>query len=293
MNKIGNVDYHIHYFIDKCAKDEMTINQIEKTAFELGLKEICILKHYCEALPNHESEFITWYQINQIEFDYFVNDFKTHHSQCNINMLSGVETELLDDQGHINIPQDKIDQIDMIALSCHWLPNLEGLPLDLMYYPDVDFYQDANQRSIVSNELNQWIEKVNQINVIDIISSYIQGYVRAIEQQTKIKTLSHMYDGLFPLDLYHIPVHLIAPKTLLGLMNPLFEICAKRNVLWELINVPVKRPYILHHAAKQGVKFCASSDAHMIQNGWGNLIDHYKTEEYISSLGLPKGVVLL
>ena len=29
------IDYHIHYFIDKCANDEMSLENIEKKCIEL------------------------------------------------------------------------------------------------------------------------------------------------------------------------------------------------------------------------------------------------------------------
>ncbi|WMJ22107.1 hypothetical protein RBG61_08845 [Paludicola sp. MB14-C6] len=291
MNRIGNVDYHVHYFIDKCAQEEMTLSNIEKTAFQLGLKEICVLKHYCDHLPNGKDEFITWYRIKPNEFDYFVNDITTYQSKYDIRILSGVETELLDDKGTINIPKDKVDLIDFIALSCHWLLNMEVLPMDLFYYPNASFYENEGERKEAQEAINHWIAKVKKTDTATIIKSYVNAYVKAIEGNNKIKTLSHMYDGLFPLDLYHIPVDELSKTDLIDVMTPLFEICAEKKVLWELLSTPVKRPFILQAAKEHGVKFCASSDSHMIANGWGNLVDHYQSEAYIDSLELPKGII--
>lgn len=287
----GNVDYHIHYFIDKCARDEMTLKNIEQISHELGLTEICVLKHYCHQLPNDKDEFITWYHIKEEEFEYFLKDFASYQQKYDIQMFSGVETELLDEEGRINIPTQQSKRVDSIALSCHWLPNLNVLPMDLMVYPDPDFYTTEDEQQHALQEVVKWKEKIASVPTEDIITGYINAYVNAIESHDKIKTLSHMYDGCYPLDLYHVPVDSIEKDKLIQLMQPLFQICAKKNVLWELLATPVKRPYLLQAAAKHGVHFCASSDSHMIQNGWGNLIDHHKAEAYIDSLGLPKGKI--
>ena len=51
-------DYHVHYYIDSCAADEMTFPNIEKKALELGLDEISVLKHHSRRMPNGEAAWV-------------------------------------------------------------------------------------------------------------------------------------------------------------------------------------------------------------------------------------------
>ena len=56
-------DYHVHYYIDGCAADEMTFPNIEKKALELGLDEISVLKHHSRRMPNGEAVWVCWKRV--------------------------------------------------------------------------------------------------------------------------------------------------------------------------------------------------------------------------------------
>ncbi len=45
-------DYHIHYYLDSCADKEMTLENIDRKAYETGLTDITVVKHYSYCLPN-------------------------------------------------------------------------------------------------------------------------------------------------------------------------------------------------------------------------------------------------
>jgi len=124
MATSGKVDYHIHYFVDGCASDEMTLPNIAAEAVRIGLEEIGILKHYSQELPNKETKWVSWKRIIPKQFVDFLTDIRSFHSPAGLHILAGVETELLNDQGKINIPQSDIDKLDFINLSVHWLPDL-------------------------------------------------------------------------------------------------------------------------------------------------------------------------
>lgn len=54
MISAARCDYHVHYFVDGYAHEEMTLANIEREAVRLGLEEVCVLKHYSQELPNGE-----------------------------------------------------------------------------------------------------------------------------------------------------------------------------------------------------------------------------------------------
>jgi len=135
MASHGKIDYHVHYFTDSCVADEMTLQNISAEAVRLGLEEICILKHYSKQLPNKQGMWVSWKRIVPKQFDAFLKDIRSFSSPNELRMLAGVETELLDYTGKINIPKCDIAKLDVVSLSVHWFPNLEFLPVDPILCP--------------------------------------------------------------------------------------------------------------------------------------------------------------
>ena len=53
------VDYHVHYYLDKCASSDMTLPNIDDCSNKLGIKEVAVLKHYSHCMPNGEDDWAT------------------------------------------------------------------------------------------------------------------------------------------------------------------------------------------------------------------------------------------
>ncbi len=55
------------------------------------------------------------------QFNQFLKEINAYKSKYGLNILSGVETELINEGGDINIPEKDIKKIDMITLSVHYM----------------------------------------------------------------------------------------------------------------------------------------------------------------------------
>lgn len=278
------VDYHVHYFLDKCASPDMTLPNIDEYAHKLGIKEVTVLKHYSHSLPNGEDKWANWYKIKHEQFDAFLKDISTYKSKFGIIFRSGVETELLNLDGDINIPQEAQDRIDMIALSMHHMIDMPELPLDASHYPPHCPADDP--------WLKEWDEKVHALGSEYFVESIVKANCNAIKKFSKIRTLSHLYDGLYMLRDYRVPVNEIPVNRLVELMEPLMKCMAENNVLWELTGQKISCPAVLYHAKSVGVKFVPTGDAHYLENNsWGNFSDHLLAQKLIDNMGLPNGYI--
>jgi histidinol phosphatase-like PHP family hydrolase len=272
-------DYHIHLGVDECALPEMTFENIEEQAFQVGLKEICILKHYSLWLPNARANWVFWKRIKKEAFDDFITKIKLQKKSFRMKLFAGVETELVDCKGNINIPPEDAEKLDAIVLSVHWMPRLEILtphPLLNPYQPD----------KTPPTLLEYWHEDVKKVGAKAILENFVKAYVVAIEQNSKLLVLGHMFDGMFPLRKYQIPVDEISDKTLCEIFTPLFKMCVERGVLWELSHSDsLPHPDLFAHANKLGVKFCATSDSHALEG----IRTHIKVEQLLDKYGLQRG----
>lgn len=284
----GRVDYHVHYHLDGCADGEMTLPNIAREAVRLGLEEICVVKHYSERLPNGGEKWAHWKRVDPDAFDTFTTDLASFEAPPDLRILAGVETEIVDDRGGINVPEHAAQRVDAVILSVHWLPSLPSLPVDGRLWPgDID--RESAEAAVT------WRARVHAAGASAILQQYVAAYTRAIERNPKVRILGHMHDGLRPLRTFEVPVDELDDAELTELMGPLMTACTERAVLWELTNQPVERPCVLETAERAGVRFCATVDAHvLVKDNWSRkLRDHFQAERYIESLGLTKGVVLL
>lgn len=285
MISSGRCDYHVHYFVDGCAHKEMTLANIEREAVRLGLEEVCVLKHYSQELPNGEDLWVNWKRIIPEQFASFLEDIRAYQTSSRVSMLAGVETEIVDDSGKVNIPEKDANRLDALILSVHWLPRMEILTADPAMNP---WEPDKSPPGVVAC----WRSRVRECDTETVVQNLVSAYIRAIEHNPKVLVLAHMSDGLEPLRSYEVSVDEISDDKLNALMEPLMETCAEKQVLWELTPTPVKRPSILKRANALGVRFSATADAHFLQtDGWANLRDHFNAEKYISSLGLTKATI--
>ncbi len=276
-------DYHVHYHVDGCAHDEMTLPNIAAEAVRLGLDEVCVLKHYSRELPNGGDEWVHWKRVVPGQFDAFLTDIRAFQPISPIRMLAGVETEIIDDAGTLNTPAGQAAKLDALVLSVHWLPTMETITPDPALIP-------GNIAGSDPETAYAWRNRVAEIGPAEIVRNLALAYANAITRNPGPKVLGHMYDGLFPLRNYDVPVDDLSDDELCELMAPLMAACAETGALWELMPTRVKRPAILAHANALGVRFTATVDAHMLQtDGWANLRDHDQAETYLASLGLTRG----
>ena len=278
-------DYHVHYHVDGCAHDEMTLANIAAEAVRLGLDEICVLKHYSRELPNGADEWVHWKRVKGEQFDAFLADIRAFQPTSPVRMLAGVETEIVDDAGTLNIPADQATKLDALVLSVHWLPRMDVITADPALI-------SGNIAGSDPQAAAAWRSRVAEIGPADIVRNLALAYTNAVTDNPGPIVLGHMYDGLFPLRNYDVPVDDLTDDQLNDLMTPLMIACAEKGVLWELMPQPVKRPSVLAYANDLGVRFTATVDTHMLQTGgWANLRDHDQAETYLASLGLTKGTL--
>ena len=280
-------DYHVHYYLDQCASNDMTLPNIVAAAKQAGLQEITVLKHYSSQFPNGRAQYESWYRIIPGAYEHYLYDMVVFPSQQGLVVHNGVETELVNERGDINIEIEQQHRVDMVALSVHFMPYLDVLDLNSGNYPFVlSPNSDAYRASI-----GPWLHKVQQTGAENIIRGLVKAYCNAIRRYPKIRTLAHMADGLEPLRLHHIAVDQVPTDTLVRLMEPLMFCMRKHRVLWELHTAPIRQKDILYRANELGVRFCATADAHFITGGWANISDHRKADKIISDLSLNRGYV--
>lgn len=290
MARPGKVDYHVHYYLDGCASPDMTLPVIDREARKMGLEEIAVLKHYSAALPNGEQDWVSWHVIKEDQFQRYLQEMKAYQPAEGLKIFSGVETELVNDGGDINIPLEKQELIDSIALSVHYIPEMEGVKEKFLYHPRAQAPLMETDET-AKKAMKTWMEQVRDLGSAYFIEHLVRGYVKAFEKYPKIHQASHMYDGLFPLRDYRIPYEELGEKKIIELMEPLMEAMVRYDVLWELLPEPIGNENILHRANEMGVRFIASADGHSINGTWGRFPDHVQAEELIDSLGLCKSII--
>lgn len=281
-------DYHIHYYIDACANDEMTFPNIENKCLELGITEGTVVKHYSSAMPNGENDWICWHKTIPEQWQQYLNEFKAYKAKKMI-LHSGVETELCNEAGDINIPLEEQQKIDMVQLSVHYMINLDCLPMSLLLYPNLNFcpaFNNDEGRRIVE----EWRQKTIAAGEENIIIGLVNGYMNAIKRFPKVKSLAHMGDGLKPLRTYLVDVDKVPLKRILEIMEPLMRLMVEKGVVWELLN-EYAHPDILKRANELGVSFTASADGHFLDSGWGPLSKHCEAEAFLDSLSLRRGKI--
>lgn len=291
MAQNGKFDYHVHYYIDGCAADDMTFENIERKALSIGLDEITVLKHYSRRMPNGRPEWVFWKQVKEEQWRRYLEEYEAFGTS-GLVIHSGTESELCGEDGEINIPDDEAAKVDMVALSVHYMPDLDGLKMDFLLYPDLSAVPGADNDE-GRRQLARWKEKAADFGAENAVKGLVNGYINAIKKHPKVRTLSHMYDGLLPLRVYGFDVDSLGEKKCTELFEPLFAVMKEHEVRWELLGAPVKFPGLLRRACESGVRFVPTADAHFIDGGWGPLTHHDAAEELIDSLGLVRARVLL
>ncbi|HAN20253.1 MAG: hypothetical protein A2Y15_00105 [Clostridiales bacterium GWF2_36_10] len=281
-------DYHIHYHIDKCADNEMTFPNIEKKCLELGINEGTILKHYSALMPNGEDKWICWYKTILGQWQQYLDEFTAYKPQKMI-IHSGVETELCNEAGDINIHIEEQNKIEMVQLSVHYMINLDCLPMDLLLYPNLNYCPQFNNEE-GKRIIEEWRLKTVTAGEENIICGLVNGYMNAIKRFPKVKSLAHIADGLKPLRTYLVDVDKVPINRIIEIFEPLMRLMAEKNVMWELLD-EYANPAILKRANELGVGFTASADGHFLESGWGPLSKHNEAETILDNLSLRRGKI--
>ncbi|MEG1742797.1 MAG: hypothetical protein RR246_01360 [Clostridia bacterium] len=264
---------------------------MENKCFELGIDEITVLKHYSSKMPNGMQDWICWHRIYPRKWQQFLDEYSAFINK-KIKFHSGVETELCNEAGDINIPDAEQKKIDMCALSVHYMINLDCLDMDLMIYPILSFCPEYNNEK-GQKLLENWKNKVIAAGEENIVKGIANGYRNAILRHSKIKTLAHMSDGILQLRRYLVEVDKVGEKKCTEIFEPLMKTMAEKNVLWELTSDEIHFPLIIKRASELGVKFCATADGHQLENGWGPLKNHILAEQILDKYNLPRGEINL
>lgn len=283
-------DYHVHCHLDGCASPDMTLAAIYAEAARAGLQEICVVKHYSHELPNQADSWVHWKRTRPEAFESYLDEFQRTPRPKGLRVLSGVETELLNAAGDINIPTAQADRLDMVLVSNHWIPDAPGL--SRAWLPLLEKGPLPSGRP--AEELAPWIAAVKEAGAEPFVRAVCDGNANAVRRHPKVRVLAHLSDGLHVLRAFRVPVDDLSDDCLLERTLPVIQACAARRALWELSPEIPRRTNLVREAGRQGVQFTGTVDAHFLSNpAWGYaLADHHRVEPLIKELQLARGCVV-
>lgn len=274
-------DFHIHYHLDACGHEEMTMENIERVCIELGIDEAAVLKHYSAQLPNGKRDWAAWHVQGSEELDRFLAEYNAYQPKS-VVFHNGVETELLNDKGDINIPLEDQNKVDIVQLSIHFMISTEKLPLDFLLYPNKyfspEFDTDEGQR-----DWQNWLGRVESVGAEYLIEATVNGYMNAIKRFPKVRSLAHMDNGLAHLYTYGARVDDVSVAKRIEIFEPLMRLMAEKGVNWELTAGGMNKD-TFKRARELGVNFTCTADGHQLYNGWGPLCKHIDAEKTLDRL---------
>lgn len=282
-------DYHVHCAFDYCAGPEATLEAVYAEAVQAGLREICVIKHYSHELPNHEDKWVFWKRTREEDLDAYLEAFHNTPVPDGLRVLSGVETELLSDEGDINIPPSAMEKIDLVLVSNHWMP--EGGGLSREWLPLTS--EHGHPKNVSEEIMKPWLERVAEIGPAPYTKIVCDGNANAIRRHKKARVLAHLDDGFGVLRAFRIPVDELPDETLMRLAEPVMDACIAHNALWEITPHLAFRTAIVHEANRRGVRFAGTVDAHFVGTpNWGfSLAQHDVVEKTIRAFGLTRGAL--
>jgi histidinol phosphatase-like PHP family hydrolase len=280
-------DYHVHCHHDICAAKDMTLAAIYAEAVKAGLQEICVVKHYSHTLPNNGDVWVNWKRTTPEAFDAFLKEFDSTPQPAGLRVLSGVETELLNQDGDINIPDSQAAKLDMVLVSNHWMPDATGL--ERVWRPLMG--EGIFPCSMNLGDLGPWMSEIKKNGPEPYAKAVFEGNANAVKRHPKARVLAHLGDGgIHILRTFRVPVDDISDDRLLQLSAPLIQSCIDHQALWELNPGVPQRTQIVHEANRKGVRFTATVDAHFLgKPNWGHsLSQHQVAEDNVKALGLTR-----
>lgn len=274
-------DFHVHYHLDACGADEMTMPNIERACIDMGIDEATVLKHYSKSMPNGEKDWVCWHVQGTEELLKYLEEFHAYKPQ-QVVFHSGVETELLNDRGDINIPVEDQEKVDMVQLSIHFMIGTEKLPMDMTLYPNASFMPEFNTEA-GQKIWRDWKDRVEAVGAEYLIEATVNGYMNAIKRFPKVKSLAHMGDGVAHLYTYGARVDSVPLSRRIEIFEPLMKLMAEKGTYWEL-TAGGMTPELFKRAREMGVTFTCTADGHQLYEGWGPLANHIKAEEKLKEL---------
>lgn len=274
-------DFHIHYHLDECGADEMTMPNIEAACIDLGITEATVLKHYSADLPTGQKDWAAWHVQGTAELDKFLGEYHAYKPK-QVIFHSGIETELINDKGDINCPVFDQEKVDMVQLSIHFMIDTEKLPMDFYYHPN-SFWSPEMKTEAGQKLWREWKERVAAVGPEYLIEATVQGYMNAIQRYPMIKSLSHMGDGMAHLYTWGANIDSVPMSRKIEILEPLMKLMAEKGTFWELTPGGVSQE-IFKRAYELGVTFTCTCDGHQLYEGWGPLCEHIKAEETLQKL---------
>lgn len=287
----SRTDYHVHCHRDGCAAKDMTLAAIYAEAVRAGLEEICVVKHYSHVLPNNGDVWCNWKRTDAEAFDAFLDEFRTTPRPEGLSVLTGVETELLNIEGDINIPAEQAEKIDLTLVSNHWLPDAPGL--ERIWRPLLG--EGKLPCNMPLEQLTPWLEEIKKQGPEPYVRALFEGNANAVRKNPKAKVIAHLGDGgLHVMRAFRVPADDISDDRLLELAEPLFAACVETGALWEMTPGMPRRTNLVHEANRRGVRFTGTVDAHFLTNpAWGHtLAQHQLAEDAITRLQLRRCAIL-
>ncbi|NLJ58746.1 MAG: PHP domain-containing protein [Tissierellia bacterium] len=215
-------DYHIHSTYSKNKHGKSTIEEIVQKAIEIGLEEIAITDHG----PAHYLFGIKKNKIKEAKNQ--VIEMRKKYPA--INILLGVEANILDYSGRTDICAEIIEHCDIILCGFH---------LGVLYSTAGDFWNFIvkNKYATINNRLYQ-----------DMVEKNTEAVVNAMKRY-KIDILTHPGDK--------IPVNI----------DRVAETAEKTNTILEINDSHghLNKEEIIR-ASKYHVKFVINSDSHIKDN---------------------------
>ncbi len=274
-------DFHIHYHLDSCGADEMTMPNIEKACIDLGIDEGAVLKHYSMCMPNGEKDWAAWHVQGTAELDRFLEEYHAYTPE-KVIFHCGVETELLNDKGDINIPLSDQEKVDIVQLSIHSMIGTEKLPMDFLLFPDAYFSPEFGTQQ-GQKMWQEWKERVAEVGTEYLVSATVSGYLNALKRFPKIKSLAHMGNGIAHLNRYGADMTAVSQARMIEIFEPLMKYMAEKGIYWELTAGGMNEN-LFKRGYELGVIFTCTADGHQLYEGWGPLCNHIKAEEALAKL---------
>lgn len=274
-------DFHIHYHLDSCGADEMTMPNIERACVELGIDEATVLKHYSASLPTGEKDWAAWHVQGTEELSRFLEEYHAYTPK-KVIFHSGIETELLNDKGDINCPVEDQEKVDMVQLSIHFMIDTERLPMNFHYHPD-PFFSPEMKTEQGQKLWKEWKERVADVGAEYLIEATVLGYMNALKRFPKVKSLAHMGDGMAHLLRWGADIKSVPVSRKIEILEPLMKLVAEKGTFWEL-TPGAMTPEIFKRAHEIGVNFTCTADGHQLFEGWGPLVKHIEAENALKRL---------
>jgi histidinol phosphatase-like PHP family hydrolase len=271
----------------------MTLAAVYAEAVRVGLQEICVVKHYSHDLPNRSDRWVNWKRTKPEAFYGFLEEFRNTPAPAGLHVLAGVETEVINTAGDINIPAWQVAHLDMALVSNHWLPEGPGLARSWMPLLGEGRGKLPLYRPVET--LGPWLSDLEEAGPEPYVRAVCEANANAIRRNPKVKVLAHLDDGLHVLRQFRVPVESMSDDRLIELAIPVMQACVERQVLWEVSTLEGVRTSIVQEANRRGVTFTATADAHFLTKAdWGyTLGQHGQIEDVVRNAGLRRGRVVI